>query len=551
MSNRVLGAWMCFLLMAAPGSPQVQRGLGTTKPASDSEPYAGSYALLIGVGYKTAAWPSLPSIPGEMRALRAALEGGGFLVTTPTGEMTGQRIRQEISEFITKFGLAPRNRLLIFFAGHGHTRSFADRERGYLVPTDAPDPEKDLSAFLFSAVSMDEVQMWAKMIESRHALFVFDSCFSGSIFRTRGAPVPKYLSQQLALPVREFLTAGSANETVPAVSVFAPLFARGVKGEADSDCDGFVTATELYMWIARTISTYDVRQTPQFGKIRDPQLDQGEFLFPLRTTAASCANTALRDVQSVRGSVEEEFWAAIAGSNEAALFQRYLQGVRDGKFAGKYSGIAQGRLKELESIRSPAPASGAGDSFRSATLLRTLARLAASGALPGSGLDVRLGVVRFDGFDSPGRGTMASSPTGLRLTEGDAVAFRAWNEGTKASDVCLLFLASDGRATVIPLGDGMPGRVLQPGQSADSPRLMVTADTLGTEEVFLIAVDHADSARGPTIATIMDGDVRSTTPLQQLSKFLGESASGAAGSTRREHVVKVISWFTDVRARLH
>ncbi|NIM15801.1 MAG: hypothetical protein GTO45_35705, partial [Candidatus Aminicenantes bacterium] len=80
-------------------------------------------------------------------------------------------------------------------------------------------------------------------------------------------------------PVRQFITSGSAKETVPEESYFVECFIRGIDGEADYDNDGYVTATELGICLRKKIMEYNIGQTPQYGKIRDPELDQGDFVF--------------------------------------------------------------------------------------------------------------------------------------------------------------------------------------------------------------------------------------------------------------------------------
>ena len=52
--------------------------------------------------------------------------------------------------------------------------------------------------------------------------------------------------------MREFITAGKANQTVPARSVFAPAFVDAIgRGLADLDKDGYVTGTELGLYLQR------------------------------------------------------------------------------------------------------------------------------------------------------------------------------------------------------------------------------------------------------------------------------------------------------------
>ena len=138
----------------------------------------------------------------------------------------------------------------------------------------------DENAFLRKALSMSQVITWAREIEAKHALFAFDSCFSGTVFKSKALPrVPPHISEITARPVRQFITAGDAGEEVPAKSVFLPSFVRALQGEADFTGDGYVTGTELGMYLRDKVISYRTGQTPQYGKIRDPDLDEGDFVF--------------------------------------------------------------------------------------------------------------------------------------------------------------------------------------------------------------------------------------------------------------------------------
>ena len=243
------------------------------------ELYTGSYALLVGVAqYQQAtAWSSLESIPNELTALEGALKAQGFDAVQRVTNPTGAELERAIKEFIGKYGYTQGNRLFFFFAGHGYTLD--NGERGFFVPRDAPDPLRDEPGFRRVALSMQQVATWAQEITARHALFAFDSCFSGAIFRTRDRSVPERISASTAQPVREFISAGGAGEPVPARSVFTPVFVRALNGAADLDRDGFVTGTELGNFVQREVIEYRTGQTPQFGKIRDVRFDQGDIVF--------------------------------------------------------------------------------------------------------------------------------------------------------------------------------------------------------------------------------------------------------------------------------
>ncbi len=265
-------------------SAQDQRGLAKV-PAPVGENgqvrdlYAGSYALLVGMTQyeNRVSWPPLNSVRDELRQLQEALLAHGFDAVHPVFNLTGADLRRTIEDFNGRYAFNRGNRLVYFFSGHGY--SLDDGERGYFVPVDAPNPKEDQPGFRRVALSMQQIATWAGDIEARHALFAFDSCFSGTIFRTREASTIVSISPQTLQPVRQFLSAGSANETVPAQSVFTPLLIRALNGAADIDQDTLVTGTEIGNYVQREVIEQRTGQTPQVGKIRDYKLDQGEIVF--------------------------------------------------------------------------------------------------------------------------------------------------------------------------------------------------------------------------------------------------------------------------------
>ena len=241
--------------------------------------YEGSHALLIGVSDYTAGWPDLESIPSELAEIEKALAKRGFeveRVMNPDGRM----LRDAYQSFIARHGYESGNRLLFFFSGHGCSRR--SNTKGYLVPTDAPDPGTDEKGFLRKALPMSQILAWSRQMEATHALFLFDSCFSGTIFKTRALPkAPPHISHATAKPVRQFISAGGAGQEVPAKSVFVTCFLRGLEGAADLTKDGYIAGSELGIHLRERMHHYDTGQIPQYGKIRDPELDEGDFIFRL------------------------------------------------------------------------------------------------------------------------------------------------------------------------------------------------------------------------------------------------------------------------------
>ncbi len=243
--------------------------------------YKESHALIIGISNYIAGWPRLESVTSEIQKVDLMLNKIGFnttLISNPNSE----QLYTAFKSFINRYGLDSENRLLIFYSGHGHSRN--NGKKGYIVPIDAPVPQENEKEFVRKAISMDQIITWSKRIEAKHALFVFDSCFSGTIFKTKSLPEhPPHISDKTSRPVRQYITAGSSGEVVPARSVFTPSFIRALSGEGDMDNDGYVTGTELGLYLHKKVMSYSVGQHPQYGKIKDPDLDEGDFVFIIKS----------------------------------------------------------------------------------------------------------------------------------------------------------------------------------------------------------------------------------------------------------------------------
>ena len=296
--SSLLALWFLAAALVSPVFGQDSRRLiGVPPPPGATGPevtlyegglYQSSHAFLAGMSdYKGDPWGPLPSVPAEMAELANALRALGFQVEL-VADLSGDELHAAVRSFIQRNG-HPGHRLLFFFAGHGWT--LAEGRQGYFVPTDAPDPKTDETGFRASALSMDQVATWAKGINARHVMFVFDSCFAGSVFGTRSRPLPPDWPD-LAKPARFFLTAGTATQEVPAYSVFTPTFVRGLRGEADLDGDGFVTGTELGNYVQREVIAYRKGQTPQYGQLLEPTLNEGDVVFAVPDRSSHLARVA-------------------------------------------------------------------------------------------------------------------------------------------------------------------------------------------------------------------------------------------------------------------
>jgi len=396
--------------------------------------YQGSYALLIGASdYHDPQWPDIESIPGELDQVDAILKAQGFSVSKYYNPTKRQMVGH-FRDFIDEHGYDEGNRLLFFYAGHGYTRKKGNTNKGYLVPVDAPSPLEDEKGFQRKALSMSQILTWARESEAKHSLFLFDSCFSGTIFQSRAlAEPPNVIKKIVSLPVRQFITAGSAGETVPSQSTFTPAFISALEyGKGDLNEDGYVSGTELGLYLQNEVPKH-TDQTPQFGKIKDFDLSQGDFVFVLPRAQVAKAPTGT-EMRSLAGAgdgspitvdasvLELEFWQSIKDSNNPDMYQAFLDKFPE----GTYVALARQRLVEIdqqkrnaelerqrqEAQRQREEAERKEKELQLAAIkkqredkkARQLAQAEAEGAI----------LVAFGSFSRPQSGRMSSSPERLR-----------------------------------------------------------------------------------------------------------------------------------------
>ena len=251
-----------------------------TNTGEEIELYKASYALIVGNGNYRNGWDPLPGATRDVQEVAKALKTHDFNVTLKT-DLTKDKFEDAFETFVQN-GKNEDARLLFYYAGHGYTEALADGENlGYLVMIDAPLP-KSRGIDGSKSVDMESLVTQSRRMQSRHVLFVFDSCFSGTILNARSQIPPPYVSNNVKYPVRQFITAGRADETVPDHSVFKQAFLNLLEGRArEPIADGYITGAELGLYLKTEVPKYNRGQNPQYGKINNPKLNQGDFVFVL------------------------------------------------------------------------------------------------------------------------------------------------------------------------------------------------------------------------------------------------------------------------------
>jgi hypothetical protein len=242
-----------------------------------SPTYKSSRALIIGINDYLHVSP-LDYAVNDAEAVKDVLTVNfGFL---PECLMDKDATKERILSTFLAFArpdVHPDDRLLFFFAGHGHTVSGNRGEVGYLVPYDA-----DMDN-LASLIRWDELTRNADLIRAKHVFFIMDACYGGlAITRALPPGAMRFLDDMLKRYTRQVLTAGKADETVsdaggplPKHSVFTGHLIEALNGKAET-ADGIMTANGVMSYVYERVSKdHGSQQTPHYGFIAG----DGDFIF--------------------------------------------------------------------------------------------------------------------------------------------------------------------------------------------------------------------------------------------------------------------------------
>jgi uncharacterized caspase-like protein len=349
---------LTLLLLASPAAAEAaSRGISVELRESEAagaavvervQLYPRSYAFVIGIDDYTNGWPGLQNAVADARAVAKALKVNGFDVTLKT-DLKSAELRLSLREFFARKGADFDARLLLWFAGHGHSIG----GEGFLVPADAPPANHP--DFKVTALHMRDFGGLMRLADANHVLSIFDACFSGTIFTARAGATPKAITAKTVKPVRQFITSGTAGQAVRDDGSFRTLFLRALSGASDADfnADRYVTGEELGLYLSQQVTTLtEAAQTPRYGKLHDVRYNEGDFVFRLRRPAAAAPATTSRTESSPAVNMETVFWQSIEDSDRAADFEAYLVQFPNGAFTT----LARNRLNGLQRVAAvPTP----------------------------------------------------------------------------------------------------------------------------------------------------------------------------------------------------
>ncbi len=269
-----------LVLLLAPISASGQTRESPLHPQPYSDAYQSSWAVVIGIdAYQKA--PRLNYAVADAKAVATLLPSLGFpkenIRVLLDGEATKAKIESAFYRDLKRMG--PNDRLFVYFAGHGETAAIRAGEEGYILPVDA-----DRDALPLTAIAMEDVQRISKRLPAKHYLFVMDACFSGFAITRAASPTDnskEYLAAALRETVVQVITAGrKGQESIEdgGHGLFTRRFLDGLRGLADTEARGFISAAQLAAWIEpRVIRDSKGKMTPQYGKLDG----EGQFIFLL------------------------------------------------------------------------------------------------------------------------------------------------------------------------------------------------------------------------------------------------------------------------------
>ena len=244
--------------------------------------YSKTHAVIIGIDHYPALKPEQQLIHAvsDAKAVEILLRSKfvfSEIHTLYNGDATKDRILDLLLNKLAN--ISENDAVFVFFAGHGGQEQTNYGPIGFIIPHDGDF--SDMRRVISMTMIRDDI---SKRIKAKHVYYVMDACYSGILAMTRGTERDtkrdlRYLQQIADEPVRQVLTAGSADQRVldggpGGHSVFAGRFLEILDGATD-----FLTATEVSALVKERVFSdahaRGHRQTPTSGEL----FGIGDFIF--------------------------------------------------------------------------------------------------------------------------------------------------------------------------------------------------------------------------------------------------------------------------------
>ena len=244
--------------------------------------YRQSHALVIGVNKYHHNVPHLAHARNDAEAFaQVLLEKFQFpkenLNVLTDADATKDQIMRVFLKYAQHDNVTSDDRVLVFFAGHGHTVAGRRGETGFLIPADGN--LLDLSTL----IRWDDLTRNADLIPAKHMFFVMDACYGGLALTRNPVRVGamRFLRDMLRRYSRQVHTAGKADESVADAngprsgnSLFTGHLLDALEGGATTD--DVTTASGVMTYVYQKVARDEYsQQTPHYGFLEG----DGDFIF--------------------------------------------------------------------------------------------------------------------------------------------------------------------------------------------------------------------------------------------------------------------------------
>ena len=331
--------------------------------AVESEPVKQGRSLVVTIGInKYVHWQELNNAVQDAIGLQQTLiDKLGFSAPIPPllneaatkaaiASLIEDRLREELQE---------DDNLVLFFAGHGHTR--VDKlggkvvgETGFIVPVEARGPKEYWSDY----IQIDPLLQSISRLPARHILVILDSCHSGfalgeamKIYKSANR-YEKDLSSRIS---RKVITSARREQLaldggpIPGHSLFTGTLIDGFNwGKADLDGNGLITSSELGLFIQQKVGqASESKQTPDFGSFYFD--DRGEMVISLRNQGFDAlkarAFSALQNGELINFKEFVEQIVLLKPSSPESLYLKYRRMLVENKIEQAIEAI--NKLEEM------------------------------------------------------------------------------------------------------------------------------------------------------------------------------------------------------------
>ena len=316
------------------------------KQLDQSFTFGRSVAVVVGIGeYNRIRNLASPAADAD-RVTRFLIDEAGFdeVYTLKDEQVTFAALNRLMTGTLPG-RVTGNDRFFFYWSGHGGRGiDLNGRAYGFLPLKEGTEDGRG------PKVQMDTVRQWLRDIRPRHALFVFDACYSGNVFeRYSAAVVEEATLERLSRPAYEALSSSASNQesygyTDGSGGVFTRAFLNAARGGADTNGDGFVTSSEIAIDIQQALdrfaassgNIYDYTMSVTPGNVAT---SEGRFFFVVPTSI-----TSPNDIQNY---IDELLSHGKVQSREHRAFSRALQTKSASQFYQFATGFPSSLLAPL------------------------------------------------------------------------------------------------------------------------------------------------------------------------------------------------------------